>query len=1000
MAIKGKVIDAQSQAPLPGVNIVVKGTTNGTATGKNGNYQLSNVGRNDTLVYSYIGYVTQFIPVNGKRVINVSLKTRTIKGQEMVVVGYGVQKKSDLTGSITSIQSKDFNKGVHTSVDQLLQGKVAGARIVENSGEPGSGLSVSIRGASSVNAGTGPLYVIDGMPIDNSSAVSGTGSGFVGSRSGSSPLSSLNPNDIASIEVLKDASATAIYGARGANGVIIITTKHGTKGKMKVDYNASAGFQSPANTMNVLSPQQYKSVKNAIIAEGGGSPADKVGTLSNNGQGTDWQSQIYNNQALIQNQNLSISAGNDKTQYLISLNYTNQDGIIKTSGFKRYGGRVNLTSDLNDKFHVGFNLSATYSKNNFAPVGYGLNEYAGAMYTAINWDPSKPVYDSNGNYYVDPTLSMDNPLAIIHGSNSYKNTYRYFGTAYGTYDILPYLSVKINVGGDVTSQRRDTYINRLTKIGRATGGEATILQGQLSNYLIEGTTTFHKSFGPNDLKVLAGITTQKFLTDRSSESASGFSSDATTTNNIGLGDQLTYGIGSSKYGSRLLSYIGRLNYTFHDKYLLTATFRADGSSKFGSNHKYGYFPSFALGWKLKQEKFLKNVDFISNMKLRASWGQTGNDEIGNFLSMTTFGSGANAIWNNNPTVGLSPTRLPNPNIQWETTNQTDIGLDFGFFNDRLNGSIDYYQKKTFNMLLNLPVPKSSGFGVQTQNIGSIKNSGFELSLTSYNISSRNLQWNTNLNVSTLKNEVTNLGGIPQIISGGAGFTNQIFVTQVGLPLRSYYGYKVIGVWQKGDDFSKTKDNVHPGDLKYLDVNGDGTVNAADRVPLGSSFPKYTFSLDNTFSYKNFSLDVFIEGVQGIKMLNNNLVDTYFPVQFRRNVIAKPYLNRWTPSNPSNKYPSFVTPLDQGQKGVNSYTVEDASYVRLKSVQLSYTVPREALHNVINSLEISLTGENLYTLTNYQGIDPAVNSNGNANARIDYNTYPLPRTFTLGLKLGF
>lgn len=998
--VTGTVTDAQTGDTMPGVNILIKGTSKGTSTDARGEFSLNVPSLSDTLVFSFVGYQKQAVALNGRATLNVSLKPSTISSQELVVVGYGTQRKSDLTGSVSSVTADDFNKGVNTSVDELLQGKVAGARIVETTGEPGGGLAINIRGASSVNAGTGPLYVIDGLPVDNSSAQAGTGAGFVGSRAGRSELSSLNPNDIKSIEVLKDASATAIYGSRGANGVVLITTKSGQKGSFQVNYDGYVGIQNPSHSLDLLSPQQYKTVLNELIDAGGGNGSQRVDDIANGGAGTDWRDQIYNDNALIQNNNLSFSGGSDKTQYFVSLNILNQDGMVKSSSFDNYGARVNIDQDLSEKFDWGLNLSANYAKDNYAPTGYGLNENAGALYTAMNWDPTKPVLDQNGDYYVSPDLTMENPVALINGEQSYRSTYRYFGTVYGEYSIIPELTFKLNVGGDVKEQRRDSYISRLTQQGRAFGGIASISEGQASNYLIEGTATYDNNFGKHAVNALVGATTQEFLTIRDYQESSGFATDATTTNNMSLGDQETYGLNSAKFGYTLISYIGRVNYSYNDKYLLTGTFRIDGSSKFGENTKYGYFPSFALGWKLKEEDFLQSIDAISNLKLRFSLGETGNQEIGNFLSITTFGPGGTPIWGGSPVVGLNPTRLANPDIKWETTRQWNLGLDFGFLNERISGSIEYYQKDTYDMLLDLPIPNSTGFTSQINNVGSIKNSGIDFSLSTRNISKNDFSWTSNFTLSTLHNEVTDLGGISEIITGNAGFSNGFFLIKEGVPLRSFYGYEIAGIWQQGDDFSQTTDNVQPGAIKYVDQNGDGTVNADDRVILGNSFPDYTFSIGNRVSYKDFSLNVFIEGAQGVSMLNNNLVDTYFPVQFRRNKLAEPYLNRWTPDNPSDQYPSFINPLSQGQKSVNSYTVEDASYVRLKTVKLSYRIPKAVLQNFMRSATVYVTGQNLITLTDYTGIDPAVNSNGNANARIDYNTYPLPRTFMAGVQLGF
>lgn len=998
--VRGTVIDAQTGEVMPGVNVVVKGTSRGTSTNENGRFNLAVESLQDTLVATFVGYQKQEVPLNGRTNIDIRMRPSTIQGEELVVVGYGSVQKSDLTGSLSSIKEEDFNPGANTSVAGLIQGKVAGARVVETSGEPGGGLSINIRGASSVNAGTSPLYVVDGVPIANQSAQAGTGAGFVGDRSPRSEISSLNPSDIASIEILKDASATAIYGSRGANGVVLITTKSGRAGEIQVNYNGYLGIQNPSNELNLLTARQYQSVINGIIDDGGGDPAQRVEDSDINDGVTDWREQVYRPNALVYKNNLSFSGGSESTQYYVSLNVMNQDGMVKSSAFENYGGRININQEVSDKFNWGVKLNANYAKDNYAPTGYGLNENAGALYTAMFWDPTKPVRDEEGDYYVSPDLTMENPVALINGEESFRSTYRYFGTAFAEYNFLPSLSFKAHFGGDVKSQRRDTYISRLTKQGRAFGGIASISEGQATNYLLEGTLNYNNNFGKHEVSALLGSSTQEFLTIRDYQSASGFATDATKTNNMSLGDQETFDMNSAKFGYTLISYISRVNYTYDNKYLFTGTFRTDGSSKFGENNKYGYFPSFAVGWKIKEEEFMQSFDEVSNLKLRFSWGETGNQEIGNFLSLTTFGPGATPIWNGSPVVGLNPSRLANKDIKWETTRQWNIGIDFGFLEDRLTGSVDYYQKDTFDMLLNLPIPNSTGFSSQINNVGSIKNTGLDLSLNTRNISRKDFYWTTNMSFSTLSNTVQDLGGISEIITGNAGFSSGFFLIKEGVPLRSFYGYEVEGIWQQGDDFTQTTDNVQPGSIKYKDQNNDGTVNADDRVVLGNSFPDYTFSIGNTISYKNISLRVFIQGSQGVSMLNNNLVDTYFPVQFRRNKLAEPYLNRWTPEYPSNKYPSFVNPLAQGQKSVNSRTVQDASYIRLKTVRLSYSLSSSTLPRMLRSATVYVTGENLYTLTDYTGLNPALNSNGNANARIDYNTYPLSRTFTAGVKLGF
>ncbi len=1012
--VTGVVTAASDGASLPGVNIAIKGTNRGTSTNMQGEFTLRVPSLQDTLVFSYIGYQTREIPINDRTRLNVALRSQAITGEEMVVVGYGEQERQDVTGSVSSVRPEQFKVGANTSVDQLIMGKVPGVRVVENSGEPGGGLSINIRGAGSVNAGTGPLYVIDGMPIENQSAQAGTGAGFVGSRSGRSEISSLNPSDIQSIEILKDASATAIYGARGANGVVLITTKKGDRGQMQVNYDGYMGIQNPARELDLLSTQEYVQVNNELV-EARGLPDDQKITsdeIANGGAGTDWRKEVYNDNAFMHDNNLSFSGGSDDTRYYASLNFMEQEGLVQSSKFEKYSGRVNIDQQTSDKFNWSINLSANYAKDDYAPTGYGLNENAGALYTAMNWDPTKPVYNNDGTFFESNDLTMENPVALVNGEESIRSTYRYFGTMNASYDVLPQFTLKANIGGDVKSQRRDTYISRLTQSGRAFGGIASISEGQATNYLLETTAHYRESFDKHEFDAMVGATTQEFITIRDYQEAMGFANDATRTNNMSLGDQETFDMNSTKFGYTLISYIGRVNYQYDNTYLFTGTFRADGSSKFGENNKYGYFPSFALGWRMTEEPFLEDVDALSNLKLRFSWGETGNQEIGNFLSLTTFGPGGTPIWDNSPVVGLAPERLANPNIQWETTRQWNVGLDFGLFNQRITGSAEYYEKDTYDMLLDMPIPNETGFQSQIRNVGSIFNSGFELSLNTRNISKRDFTWTTSLNFSTLQNEVEDLGGIEEIITGNVGFTNGFFLIREGVPLRSFYGYEIQGIWQEDDDLTNAPANVEPGMFKYkdqvtVDTDGDGVpdakdgvINADDRVVLGNSFPDYTFSIGNTFSYQSFTLDIFIEGAQGVDMLNGNLIDTYFPVQFRRNKLAEPYLNRWTPDNPTNKYPSFVDPLAQGQRAVNSRTVQDASYLRLKTVKLSYSVPAATLGNLMRKATIYVTGENLYTLTDYTGLDPALNSNGNANARIDYNSYPLGRTFMAGIQLGF
>lgn len=975
--VRGLVTDAQTGEPLPGVNIVIEGTTTGTTSNMQGEFELNVPNLNENLVFTFIGYESQIISIDSRSFLEVSLSMDVIFGDEMVVIGYGTVRRSDLTGSVSSISSENFNPGESGSIQGLIQGKLPGVRVVENTGAPGGGYSISIRGSGSINAGTEPLWVVDGSPMAGG-------------------LRSFNPDDIESIEVLKDASATAIYGSRGAGGVIMVTTKRGSRSPLQVNYHGYTSFNSPVNNIDLLSPAEYQMVINDIIDSGGGNPEDRVmGT----GAETNWQDQIFNTGAFEQSHSLSFGGSLEDLNYYVSLNATEEAGIIKSSNFERYGGRISLNYSGSHRFNFGTNLNLNHIRDNNAPVGYGINENSGAVYAAMFFDPTLPVYNEDGTFFESDQLTINNPLALIEGVDSKAARNLMAGNVFGEYSFLTNVSARINAGFDIGNVRSDSYVNRLTLDGRATGGNATINESQNVNHFIEGTIRYQEEIGNHRFNVLGGVETQEFNSSSTFMNARNFPTDGTGSDNMGLGDQETFNMNSNRASNRLMSAFGRINYVFQDKYLFTTTFRIDGSTRFGDENKFGYFPSVAFAWQLGQEDFMQRFDFITELKPRISWGQTGNQSIGNLLSTTTFTRGGAGIWDDQIQVGLTPSRMANPEIKWETSQQLDIGVDISLFGDRIRGHFDYFRQNTFDMLMAMPLPRETGFASQIQNIGSISNHGFEVELETFNVSKRDFQWTSNLNFATIRNEVTDLGGISEIISGGAGQTSGFFIIREGMPLRSYYGYEVAGIWQEGDDFSQTQENVQPGDIKFVDQNGDGQITADDRVDLGNSFPDFTLSFGNRISFKNFQLSMFLEASQGVKMLNNNLIDTYFPVQLRRNKLAEPYLNRWTPENPSNKYPSFVNPLSQGSRIVNSLTVEDASYIRLKNVRLSYNFSPELLGDTIRSAQIYITGTNLKTWSSYSGFDPAVNPGGDPNARIDHNAYPLVRKFQIGVRVG-
>ena len=987
MQIKGTVTSADDGQPLPGATVLVVGTSNGTTTDFDGHYSLKNVNPNAHLAVTYIGFVKSEVPINGQSIIDVVLKTELEQLDEVVLVGYGTVKKSDLTGSVSSIKSEDFNQGVNASVGDAIIGRVPGVRITQASAEPSGAMSIQIRGVGSVTAGSEPLYVVDGLPIDNFQGTTSPGSGFSGTRTPRNPLSSINPSDIESVEVLKDASATAIYGARGANGVILITTKQGSSGKLKVNYHSSVGINQITGKIDVLKPEDYKRILNEIIDEGGGNPEQLVGDIQNGG--TDWQDEITRD-AWVQSHNLSISGGSEKTVFYTSLNYLDQQGILLNSGFKRQDIRFNLNHTVNEKFKLGLNFTTSYNVNQFGSHGSGGNENAGALHSSFHYDPTLSVYDGEGNYNRSEFITLDNPVALATEQESKSDGFRTLGSMFGEYFIVPNWNIKLNIGGDVQNVRRDSYVTGKTLQGEGVGGIATIGNVKGSNFLIEGTTNYSKKFAESELSLLAGVSRQTFSNVRSDLSASGFPIENLKTNAIQTGAQDTYKISSGKTTNSLLSYIGRINYGLNNKYLLTATFRADGSSRFGENNKFGYFPSGAFAWKLRNEKFLSNVASLSDLKLRTSWGRTGNQDIGNYNSLTTYVQTNDAIFGNLGYTAYQTARLSNPDLKWETTEQYDIGVDFGFWRNRLTGTFDYFTRTTKDMLIQLPIPGSVGFTSTLRNVGKIRNSGIEFSLKSVNLN-KGFKWETTINGSTLQNEVLSLGDLPEIIGGKA-------ISKPGEPLNSFYGYEILGVWQTNDDLSVTDDPVGPGMLKYRDVNGDRVVNADDLAILGNSFPEFSWGLDNQFSYSGISLSVFFEGVHGIQMMNENIWQTYSPTNFRRNKIAEPFLNRWTVDNPSNTYPSFVSDT-QGNKGVNNYSIEDASYIKLRSIKLGYDIPTKNIRP-FNSMNVYLSGQNLLTITDYTGYDPSSNSYNNPSLKVDYSSYPSSRTIVMGVELEF
>lgn len=996
--IKGIVKD-ESGSTIPGANIVVKGTNTYALSDASGAFILkSNAPLPVTLSVSMVGFAPQEVEIYEltEEPLEVQLKNDNLL-DEVVVIGYGEQSRKNVTGAVVSLKPEDLNPGANVSVDQLMLGRSAGVRISQSSSEPGGGLSIRIRGASSVNAGNEPLYVIDGFPIDNSPLLSGGGVAGMGPNNNpKNPLNALNPNDIQSIEILKDASATAIYGSRGANGVILITTKKGNSGRTNVSYDGYAGLQSVAKKMDLLSTGQYIDAMNGISQDRGEGDIFSAEDIARIGNGVDWQDEVYR-PAPVQSHNISVGGGDDRTTFYSSFNYFDQQGIVDNSGMKRFTARLNLNRKISKKVNFGINLNTSLVKDDNNSDGMATNESAGPIYASLLYDPTEPIYNADGTFNQSANLTVNNPVSLIKGISSESETNRTFGNAYLEYEIIDGLRTKLNVGSDRQSTRRDVYNSKLTFRGGPAGGIANVSTLERSNILVEYTLDYSKQLNTDDqLDVLGGVMYQNFVSRAFAGNISGFPSDALGTDNLGLGNTNNDNLSSNHEENSLLSYLARVNYQLNQKYIFTGSIRADGSSRFGTNNKFGYFPSVAFAWRLSEESFIP--EFFDGLKLRTSWGQTGNQEIVNYTALSTYESSTTAIINNQPVVTLRPSRIANPDLKWETTEQTNIGLDASIYGGRISTSIDYFIKSTSDVLLYQPLPSATGYRSVLSNVGSIRNTGIEVLINAILVEGNDFSWSATGNFSAIRNKVTDLGPIGDIYTGNVTNVGTTSILREGYPVNSYYGYQITGIFQQGDDIANSaQPNSRPGFPIFKDNSGDGAITPDDQVIIGNPYPDFTYGLNNTLTYKNFQLDIFFQGQQGGDLLNINVIESMYPGNVRRNRIAEQSLDRWTPENTDAKWPSGTEPSSYGGGKVNTLVLQDASYVRLKNVQLGYTFrPTKYLQ----SAKVYVVGQNLFTSTDYAGFDPESNSFGRSNERVDYSSYPLARTWLLGVNLTF
>ena len=1032
--ITGKVTDGASGGTLAGATVQVKGTNTGATADAQGNYRISLPETGKTLIFSFIGYQPLEVTVGNRSVVNAALTTTDNALSEVVVVGYGVQNRRDITTAIGSVKAKDLANQPVASFDQAIAAKIAGVQVTQTSGAPGAALSVRVRGVGSISAGNDPLYVVDGIPLsrDTKFATGSTNTQFPDNPI--NVLSTLNTDDIESIEVLKDASAAAIYGSRGSNGVVLITTKRGKEGKTVISYDGYGGVQQVSKKIDLLNAYQYAQLSyeaknNAYLDRNPTGKATDSNDIRNMGVGapstliqpeilpylagtpglpsTDWQDAIFRS-AAIQNHTLSVSGGQENVKFYVSGNYLNQRGIVIGSGFKRYSARANVEVK-SGRLTAGINFNPTYSYHDLIKAeGPYLGE--GVVGLALQLAPVFPVNNPDGSYNFGANgwgygaTSILNPVAIANQVSDKLSQLRLLGNVYAQYAITKDFSYRLSLGTDINSFQRDYYRPSTIEIRDRKGPSTPTGFSRAQNFvnwLVENTLNYNHSFGPHTISALAGFSAQKDRRVANELTATNFPNDLVYTLNAG---QVTAGSSDIQEWS-LLSYLGRVQYDYNGKYLLSAAVRADGSSRFGRNNRYGYFPSVSAGWNVSQESFLKSASWLSDLKLRASYGLTGNFQIPNYGSISLLNYQNYILGNETIVSGLAPGNSANDKLKWEKTAMFDVGFDVSFLRNKLNLTVDYYNANTSDLLLNVPVPRASGFSTELQNIGKVNNQGIEFTIGTRQTFGR-FRWDASANLAANRNKVIALGpaGDPIIVAGGVAGAQ--FITQIGRPIGEYYTMINDGVFKNQaeiDAYPHTT-TTRPGDFKFRDNNGDGKIDfSSDRAVTGSYFPKYTFGFTNNFAYRGFDLSFAIQGVQGHKILN--LLRRYvYNLEGNGNLFVGS-LDRWqSPDNPGNGLVNRANRLASGSNGeISTWHIENGSYVRIRTITLGYTLPTSVLQKMqLSRARLYVTTQNPFTFTKYLGFNPEVNSRPDSalSSGEDYGTYPLPRTTSVGLNLSF
>ncbi len=949
--VSGTVSSADDGSMLVGVNIVVKNTDTGTTTNENGAFVLEGVSANDVLVLSYIGYETAEVAVSGRAIIEVTLVSTVIAGEDVVVIGYGTQSRRDVTGAISSLKEGSFTKGTNTDLQSLLQARAPGVVITANNGDIGSEPRIRIRGGTSINASNNPIIVVDGVPVNNSSALPGgftTGAGAGADGTMDNPLGMLNPDDIASIDILKDAASSAIYGARGGNGVILITTKEGRPGELSLTYSASTSSSSITKKLDLMDAAGFKSYASSIGVD-----------IEDGGANTDWQDEILRS-AVSTNHNISFSAGTQQTQYRASISYLDQQGILLNSERQRISTRLNVRHTmLDNKLKLGLKVSPSFSNRNNTPYNQRAGYFGGVFTNVLKFNPTYPVKNADGSYYEYATTTIRNPVALLNEISDVGENLRVLTSATAEYELISGLNAKVTLGLDRESYNRNIYEPNSLPYAASIGGQASVQNTQRKNDHFNTTLNYSNS----SLNVLAGYEFQEFTNSGFGATTKGFVTDAWLYNNMGGATDFTTAPYSFKNQNRLVSFFGRVAYSMGGKLNVMATLRREGSSRFGDDNKWGVFPSASVGFRVTDD-----------IKLRASYGVAGNQEIGNYRSLVTLGSGANAVIGGQLLSGVAANQLANPDLKWETTSDINFGVDFALMDNKITGSVDMYSKTTEDMLVEVNVPQPAVVTTKLDNVGSVENSGLEFFINSVNMSTKDMSWNTSFNFSTNKNNVVSLGkDVEYIVTGqvgGAGLSGvQSAIIKPGEAFGTFFGYELSGYDADGQEILSTDG----GPL------GDG------RRILGSPHPDYTFGMTNQINFGNIDFSFYIWSVQGNEILNNTRLE------YQR------------PSNPFNNINLFSETADDVNNGLGSEAavaltdkfIEDGSFIRLQNVTIGYTLKTGQFKN----LRFYLSADNLITLTDYSGFDPEVSTISGLAEGIDYTNYPKAKTISFGINVG-